>query len=66
MGPKFPNISVELIGVDGNAYNVLGIVKKALERAGVSEEEVSEFYTEATSGDYNKLLATVMDTVEVT
>lgn len=66
MGPKFPNISVELIGVDGNAFNILGIVKKALERAGVSEEEVSEFYTEATSGDYNKLLATVMDTVEVT
>lgn len=65
MGPKFPNISVELIGVDGNAFNILGIVKKALERAGVSEEEVSEFYTEATSGDYTKLLATVMKTVEV-
>lgn len=66
MAPKYPDITVELIGADGNAYNILGIVKKALTKAGVSEEEVSEFYTEATSGDYNKLLATVMDTVEVT
>ena len=66
MTPKYPDITVELIGADGNVYNILGIVKKALERAGVSTEEVSEFYTEATSGDYDKVLATVMDTVEVT
>ena len=66
MTPKYPDITVELIGTDGNAYNILGIVKKALKRAGISEQEASEFYAEATSGDYNKLLATVMDTVEVT
>jgi hypothetical protein len=60
-----PEITVELIGHDGNAYAVLGKVRRALEGAGVDPAEVKEFMTEATAGDYDHLLATVMRWVEI-
>ncbi len=52
---KYPNITVELIGQDGNAFNVLGIVSKALRKNKVSQEEINLFMTEAMSGDYNHI-----------
>jgi len=55
---KYPNISVQLIGVDSNAFSVLGVVAQALKRGGVDREEVLAFRKEAMSGDYDHLLAT--------
>jgi hypothetical protein len=49
-----------LVGVDGNAYVVLGTVVKLLRRAGASPEYVAAFQGEATSGDYDHLLATAV------
>lgn len=63
--PKYPGITVSLIGGDGNAFAVLGKVQRALRSAGVPSEEVEAFANEATSGDYDHLLATVMSWVEV-
>jgi hypothetical protein len=63
---KYPQIKVELIGNDGNAFSVLGSVKRALKNGGVSADEITKFYEEATSGDYNHLLCTVMDWVVIT
>ena len=63
---KYPEIKVELIGNDGNAFSILGSVKRALKNGGVSADEITKFYEEATSGDYNHLLATVMNWVEIT
>jgi len=65
MDIKYPDITVQLTGQDGNAFAVMGAVNKALRRAGVSQEERTEFMNEATSGDYNKLLATAMAWVNV-
>jgi hypothetical protein len=62
---RYPDIEVELIGQDGNAFAILGAVKRELRRAGVSAEEQAEFMAEATSGDYNHLLQTVQAWVEV-
>ncbi len=62
---RHPEIEVELIGKDGNAFNVLGLVFRALRKAGLDEAEIKEFETEATAGDYNHLLATCMSWVEV-
>ena len=62
---KYDNINVDLIGQDGNAFAILGAVTKAMRRAGVSQEERDLYTKEATSGDYNHLLATTMDWVEV-
>lgn len=56
--PKYPDITVKLIGENSNAFNILGICIKAMRRAGLPEEQVDEFRMEATSGDYQHLLNT--------
>lgn len=66
MDVKYPDIDVELVGSDGNAFAVLGKLHRALRRAGVPAEQVSEFLAEATSGDYDHLLQTTMRWVNVT
>jgi hypothetical protein len=62
---KFPNVSVRLVGNDGNAFAILGTVKKAMTRAKISQEDIKKFMDDATSGDYDHLLRVVMETVEV-
>ena len=57
---KYPDIAVQLSNDDGNVFLVLGTVKKALGRAGVSREEIDLFLDEATSGDYDHALVTCM------
>lgn len=56
---KYPEVNVPLVGEDGNAFSILGRVKRIMRRAGI-EDEWEEFHTEATSGDYDHLLMTVM------
>lgn len=61
--PKYPSINVRLVGQDGNAFAILGRVNHAMKRAGVCQAERDLFRKEATSGDYNHLLRTVMEWV---
>lgn len=65
MGVKYPDVTVELVGEDGNGFAILAIVRKALKKAGVPSGEIEAFTREATAGDYDHLLQTVMATVEV-
>lgn len=65
VGPKYPGIEVQLSGEDGNAYAIIGRVRKALQLGGATMDEVMEFHAEATSGDYDHLLQTCMRWVEV-
>lgn len=65
MATRYPEIEVELVGNDGNAFAVLGAVQKALRRAGVPQDEIDEFMDDATSGDYDHLLQVCMEWVEV-
>lgn len=60
---KYPNVYVKLVGEDGNAFSILARVSKALKKAGVSKEEISNFQKEAMSSDYNHLLNVVQDWV---
>lgn len=62
---KYPDIEVELIGQDGNAYNLLGRVVKALKSNEVSQDEINQFLDEATESDYDNLLRVIMGWVEV-
>jgi hypothetical protein len=57
---RHPDITVQLVGGDGNAYTVLGHVRRALREAGVSDEEISQFMAEATAANYDHLLQTAM------
>ena len=65
MEVKYPHVKVKLVGENGNAFAVLGQVKKALKQAGVSADDVQAFLNEAMSGDYDHLLQVVMQTVDV-
>jgi len=60
MSTKYPNISVRLVGEDGNAFSIIGRTTRALRMGGVPNEEIDAFRAEATSGDYDNLLRTVM------
>ena len=53
-----------LIGQDGNAFAILGKARRALLLAG-RDDGWGAFQAEATSGNYDHLLATVMDWFEV-
>ncbi len=60
MEVKHPEVNVKLIGEDGNAFAILGRTTRAMRLAGVPAAEIDAFRAEATSGDYNNLLQTVM------
>lgn len=62
--PKY-NIPVQLLGEDGNAMVLISKVRRALVKASVREDEVNKFMTEAMSGDYNKVIQTCMEWVDV-
>ena len=62
--PYYPDVVVQLTGTDGNAFAVIGAVEKAL-RAAVGGGAADDFRDEATKGDYDELLRTVMRWVEV-
>ena len=62
---RYPDITVQLTGNDGNAFMIIGAVSRALRRHGVGKEEIDVFTEEATSGDYDHLLATCMKWVDV-
>ncbi len=63
-----PNIkpTVKLIDTNGNAFAIIGRVKKALLDAGADKEYVLKYQNEVMSGDYNNLLCVTMDYVHVT
>jgi hypothetical protein len=55
MATKYPNVTVQLTGTDGNAFAIMGACRKAARRAQVPAEEIERF-----TADYNHLLATCM------
>jgi hypothetical protein len=57
--------TVKLTGRDGNAFSIMGRVKKALMRTGADKEYIDRYLSEATSGDYDHLLFVSMGYVEV-
>lgn len=62
---KYPEIEVELVGQDGNAFAIMASVSKAMRRAQVPQAEIDEYLKESTSGDYDNLLRTAMRWVSV-
>ena len=62
--PRYPDVQVQLTGEDGNAFAILGRTAGALRRAGVPQDEIDDYFAEATSGDYQHLLQTTMRWVD--
>lgn len=55
---KYPHIHVRLVGQNGNALNLIGLVKQGLREGGVSREECDVFMKEAMAGGYTNVLMT--------
>lgn len=53
-----------LVGVDGNAYCVMGYTARALKNEGL-RDLVEEMQKKATSGDYNNLLCVCMEYIDM-
>lgn len=46
-----------LIGIDGNAFSIMGYTARAMQKEGFSEEEINAMYDEAKAGNYYHLVA---------
>ena len=53
-----------LVGIDGNAYSIMGYVTNAMKEEGFSKAERDEYLRDAMSSDYNHLLCVSIDYVE--
>ena len=53
-----------LVGVDGNAYAVMGYVQRAMRTAKMSKEDQDAYIKDAMSSDYNHLLCVSIDMIE--
>lgn len=56
---------LKLVGQDGNAFNILGLAKKAASEAGWDKERFDQFLEQAIRGDYSHLLQTCMEFFDV-
>jgi len=64
MSSNKPKPKVQLVGQDGNVFNLLGICTKALKRAD-QYEEAEEFQKRVMSSDsYNEALAIMLEYVD--
>ena len=62
---KSKKVKMQLVGLDGNAFVIMGTWRSNALRQGWSQEEVRAVLKEAQSGDYDHLLATIaMNTTE--
>ena len=63
---KTPNkpktVKLKLVGLDGNAFSLLGAFTRQARREGWTDEEIKEVADSAMSGDYDHLLR-VLDSV---
>ena len=54
-------VKVRLIGLDSNAFNLMGAFKRAARRQGTPKEEIDAVIKDCMSSDYTHLLCTLMD-----
>jgi hypothetical protein len=62
---KSKKVKMQLVGLDGNAYSVMGAFQQEARRQGWTKEEIDKVLNEAMSGDYNHLLATIIENVDM-
>jgi hypothetical protein len=61
--PDFPDLipaDIELVGLDGNAFAIIGAITGALRKAGNTPETIAAVRDSMMDGDYNHLLRVAM------
>jgi len=57
-------VKMELVGLDGNAFSLMGTFQQNARRQGWNKEEIDEVIKKCMSGDYNNLLRVLMEHTE--
>lgn len=57
-------VNLDLVGVNGNAFAIMGAFQQQARREGWSQEEIQAVLDEAKTGDYNHLLETISNHCE--
>src|SRR5687768_5980056 len=47
--PRFPDVHVQLNGMDGNVFLIIGRIRQALRNGGASQDQIDDFTKEVTS-----------------
>lgn len=53
-------VKLQLVGLDGNDFAILGAFQKQTKKEGWAKDEISKVVNKAMEGDYNHLLSTIM------
>lgn len=54
-----------LIGIDGNAYAIMGYVVEVMKENGYSQSEIDDYLNNAKSSDYNNLICESHNILEI-
>jgi hypothetical protein len=66
MEPKYKNITVKLVGEDGNVFNIIGLLNRALRQGGIERDEISRIDSDLmASKSYDQVLQKIMSLVNV-
>ena len=57
-------VKMQLAGLDGNAFALMGAFSRNASRQGWTSDEIDTALTECRSGDYDHLLCTLMDNID--
>lgn len=57
-------VKLNLVGLDGNAFNLLGQFQRAARKQGWAADEINAVLEEAKSSNYDHLLATLIENTE--
>ena len=60
---KLKKVKMKLVGMDGNAFSILGRFSEAARKQGWPEEEIVRVRKEAMGGDYDNLLGVISDNI---
>ena len=61
---KNPKVKTTLIGVDGNAYSLMGHFSSKAREQGWNKADINEVTSVAMEGDYNHLIRTLMTYID--
>lgn len=54
-------VKLKMVGLDGNAFSILGAFRRQATKEKWSKEEIQEVLDQAMSGDYSHLISTIAD-----
>lgn len=57
-------VKMQLAGLDGNAFALMGAFSRNASRQGWTSDEIDTVLKECRSGDYDHLLCTLMDNID--